>query len=210
MVEQEKEIFNYIIINPLFSKLDVEKLKRLTKYLRKIEVKQGFPIFREGDIESSLYFVAKGAVEVFKKPKSKEKRLRETGSQEKKGEIVGEIGIKEGGIKEKEIKLEGSDKDRIKGEEVKAEGIKVAEIRFGQSFGELSLIDAYPRSATVIAKTDCTLIVLDKENFMELEREEKEIAYHIVRQMVTLISRRLRETTDKLTEFLISSSEELP
>lgn len=177
MVEQEKEIFNSIIINPLFSKLDVEKLKRLTKYLRKIEVKQGFPIFREGDIENSLYFVAKGAVEVFKKPKSKEKRLRETGSQEK--------------------------------EEVKAEGIKVAEIRFGQSFGELSLIDDYPRSATLIAKTDCTLIVLDKENFMKLEREEKEIAYHIVRQIVTLISRRLRETTDKLTEFLISSSEEL-
>jgi CRP/FNR family cyclic AMP-dependent transcriptional regulator len=36
----------------------------------------------------------------------------------------------------------------------------------GGVFGEMALIDHEPRSATVVAKTDCTLVPLDEPHFL--------------------------------------------
>lgn len=42
---------------------------------------------------------------------------------------------------------------------------KVAELYKGELFGEMSYFDRMPRSATVLAKTDCVMIVLDNEQY---------------------------------------------
>ena len=37
--------------------------------------------------------------------------------------------------------------------------------RPGSSLGEMGLFEEYPRSATAVALTDCTLVEIDRENF---------------------------------------------
>jgi CRP/FNR family transcriptional regulator, cyclic AMP receptor protein len=60
----------------------------------------------------------------------------------------------------------------------------------GDFFGELSLFDEEPRSATAIAVEDDTqTLILPREDFLDLVRSHPEMAVHIM----ALLSRRLRE-----------------
>lgn len=59
----------------------------------------------------------------------------------------------------------------------------------GQFFGEMSLIDGGPRSATVEASTPMHLLVISQREFWELLAEAPAIARHIMRAL----SQRLRE-----------------
>src|SRR5216110_1229091 len=59
----------------------------------------------------------------------------------------------------------------------------------GEFFGEMSLLDGEPRSATVRAETDMRLLVIDRTHFWRLLREVPGLTEKI---LVTL-SRRIRE-----------------
>jgi len=59
----------------------------------------------------------------------------------------------------------------------------------GQFFGEMSLLDGEPRSATVRAETDMRLLVILRRNFQTLLSEVPEIT----RSILAVLSRRLRE-----------------
>lgn len=48
---------------------------------------------------------------------------------------------------------------------VEVNGARVTTLAEGESFGELSLLDHQPRSATVAALTDCVLLVLGTKEF---------------------------------------------
>ncbi len=48
---------------------------------------------------------------------------------------------------------------------VRRNGRKIATLGKGQYFGELSLLDRRPRSATVVSETEMTLLVLDQRRF---------------------------------------------
>lgn len=48
---------------------------------------------------------------------------------------------------------------------VRRKGRKVATLGEGKYFGELSLLDRRPRSATVVSETEMTLLVLDQRRF---------------------------------------------
>ena len=48
---------------------------------------------------------------------------------------------------------------------VRRNGRRVATLGKGQYFGELSLLDRRPRSATVVSETPMTLLVLDQRRF---------------------------------------------
>ena len=48
---------------------------------------------------------------------------------------------------------------------VRRNGRRVAALGKGQYFGELSLLDRRPRSATVVSETPMTLLVLDQRRF---------------------------------------------
>ncbi|MGH2978758.1 MAG: cyclic nucleotide-binding domain-containing protein [Solirubrobacterales bacterium] len=62
-------------------------------------------------------------------------------------------------------------------------GRKVAEIGPGSFFGEMSLLDEGPRSATVIADTDMHLLVLSSRSFSSLIDEVPAVARRILRGM---------------------------
>jgi CRP/FNR family transcriptional regulator/CRP/FNR family cyclic AMP-dependent transcriptional regulator len=58
----------------------------------------------------------------------------------------------------------------------------------GDFFGEMSLLDGEPRSATVTAMTDLRLLVVDRAHFWRLLNESPDL----VRRILTLLSRRVR------------------
>jgi len=58
-------------------------------------------------------------------------------------------------------------------------------------FGELAMIDDSPRTATALAKTDCTLIPISEKQFQFLSQEVPLFALAIMRSM----GRRIRQRT---------------
>ncbi len=65
----------------------------------------------------------------------------------------------------------------------------LAELGAKQSFGEMSILDTEPRSASVTAMTDLTLLKIQRDDFTEILAEKPEISQGIIR----VLTRRLRE-----------------
>jgi CRP-like cAMP-binding protein len=59
----------------------------------------------------------------------------------------------------------------------------------GAFLGELALIDASPRSATVVATTDCRLVPLNREQFHELIRGTPFFATEVMKVMADRLRR---------------------
>jgi len=64
----------------------------------------------------------------------------------------------------------------------------------GDYFGEMSLLDGQPRSATVIADTPMRLLVIKRRDFSTLLREAPELTQNIL----ATLSRRLRQAEQAL------------
>jgi CRP/FNR family transcriptional regulator, cyclic AMP receptor protein len=64
----------------------------------------------------------------------------------------------------------------------------------GEFFGEMSLLDGGPRSATVVAETPVRLLVIGRESFSVLMRE----APDLTRSILITLSRRLRQAEQAL------------
>ncbi len=69
----------------------------------------------------------------------------------------------------------------------------------GDAFGEMSLIDDFPRSADARVHEKCRLLVLDKDALEDMLFLQKDLAYEILWNFVKILSARLRETNDKMT-----------
>lgn len=65
-------------------------------------------------------------------------------------------------------------------------------------FGEMSFVDDEPRSATALARTDVTLLVMSSINFENMIDDHPKLGIKILRNIAKLISKRLRMTTGKL------------
>ncbi len=58
-------------------------------------------------------------------------------------------------------------------------------------FGEMSILDGEPRSASVKAITDCLLLSISKDDFYTILSRYPEVSLHIIRTL----TQRLRQTT---------------
>ena len=74
-------------------------------------------------------------------------------------------------------------------------------LRVGDYFGEMSLIDNAPRSADARTHEDSSLMTLSKKDLEGLMDEKKEIGYKILSKFVETLSKRLRDTNDKIRSF---------
>jgi CRP/FNR family cyclic AMP-dependent transcriptional regulator len=64
----------------------------------------------------------------------------------------------------------------------------IAELGERECFGEMAILDASPRSATVTTLADTNLLKISREDFQEIMAEKPEIATGIIK----VLSRRLR------------------
>ncbi len=113
---------------------------------------------------------------------------------------TGEVLFKEGDtgeemyfIREDKIKL-----SKGTGSEEKV----LAILKEGDFFGEMALIDGSPRSATATALEDTTLIIIDKNSFMERITENPLVAY-----IVETLTKRLRTTDEQIKLLMIKNDE---
>ncbi|HAJ26469.1 MAG TPA: hypothetical protein DCG53_04365 [Syntrophus sp. (in: bacteria)] len=72
-------------------------------------------------------------------------------------------------------------------------------------FGEIALLEAQRRTATIKAVTDCTLYEIRKDDFLNLAESDCALGYRILLNLARIVSTRLRksdEETVKLTTAL--------
>ena len=81
----------------------------------------------------------------------------------------------------------------------------LAVVRAGNYFGEMSLIDEAPRSATAVCHERCRLFVVNRRDLEDLLFVDRDLAYELLWNFVRTLSRRLRATNDKMT-FLATTS----
>jgi len=82
---------------------------------------------------------------------------------------------------------------------------QVAQLASGDFFGEMSLLELMPRSATIQSLEETVAIILDQNNFAEVISREPELAYRIMKGM----SRRLRQLNDEILDLKRGGSSEV-
>jgi CRP/FNR family transcriptional regulator, cyclic AMP receptor protein len=104
---------------------------------------------------------------------------------------AGEVIEKEGGSAVAFYLLTGGSVEIRKGEKM------VSKLGRGQFFGEMALIDKQPRSATVVsAESGTKALVMPLWNFKAVIETDPKVAMGVMKEL----ARRLRETTNALTE----------
>ena len=81
-------------------------------------------------------------------------------------------------------------------------GKKIAVIGKNECFGEMAILEDLPRSATVMASTDCLLLRISKEAFDELISDDHPVAYKLAYEMAKMLASRARVTSEWLTDLL--------
>ena len=71
-------------------------------------------------------------------------------------------------------------------------------VNAGEIFGEITLLDGHPRTTDAQAFTDCTLMVLERRDFLPLLREQPEIAV----RLLEILCGRIRQTTEQIEEMM--------
>ena len=77
--------------------------------------------------------------------------------------------------------------------------IAFAEFSAGDAFGEMSLIDEYPRSASATALEDCLLLALPRATFKQIVERDPSVGVKLLLAVAEVFSKRMRKT-DKLLE----------
>jgi len=70
----------------------------------------------------------------------------------------------------------------------------------GNVFGELSVVDNAPRSATARAATDTHLLVLGKKDFDNLIESDHDLGLKVMRNVAQLVSKHVRTTNQKILD----------
>jgi CRP/FNR family cyclic AMP-dependent transcriptional regulator len=84
--------------------------------------------------------------------------------------------------------------------------VTLATLPKGRSIGEMAVIDDFPRSATVRARTKATLVILTRKGFNLILEEHPAIGTKILKGISRLLSQNLRKTSSRLADYMLPLS----
>jgi CRP-like cAMP-binding protein len=93
-------------------------------------------------------------------------------------------------------------KVNIMKESARREKKKIAVVNPGRAFGEMSLLDGQPRSASAVAAETCLLLIISKSSYDSLIVTDPALAVRFITKLANLLSQRLRQTSGTLVDFL--------
>ena len=79
---------------------------------------------------------------------------------------------------------------------------KITDLGPQACFGEISILDGSPRSATIRATEDSIVFRVTRDSFAELINDDHLVVYKLIHQMAILLAERQRTTTYRLSELL--------
>ena len=79
---------------------------------------------------------------------------------------------------------------------------RVATLKSSQTFGEMSLIDGEPRSATGIAAEETIIFFMGEKALIQLTEDDPKLGVQLLWKISKLISQRLRQTTGMLVDYM--------
>lgn len=93
---------------------------------------------------------------------------------------------------------------RLEVRKLDSEGVEktIASLGAGRAFGEMSVIDAEPRSATLVASEPGLLLVLIGESFAALSENHPRVALKLLQRIARTLSQRLRHTSGQLADYM--------
>jgi len=68
------------------------------------------------------------------------------------------------------------------------DGVKVGEIHQNEIFGALAVFTRQTRIASVIAQTECTVMMVNKDDFIQLIFEQPQISVAVIEEMAAKIN----------------------
>lgn len=81
------------------------------------------------------------------------------------------------------------------------ENIELAVLHKDRTIGEMAVLDGERRSASCIAATNCTLLILSRDSLEKMILETPSIAAKVIRAIAVSLSRRLRMADGKLVDY---------
>lgn len=79
----------------------------------------------------------------------------------------------------------------------------VATLRRGRSIGEMSLIDNFPRAATIQSASETNLVILTRAGFDELMSDHHDLGIKILKGLARLLAQNLRKTSSRLADNML-------
>lgn len=80
---------------------------------------------------------------------------------------------------------------------------EIATVRKGATIGEMSIIDDFPHSATVIAEQDSEIALITKSNIMQISEKHPALGTKLIWQLARQLSARVRQSSGQLVEHLV-------
>lgn len=81
--------------------------------------------------------------------------------------------------------------------------VVISTLHQGRSIGEMAIMDNFPRSASVRARTNATLITLSRETFEHILEEQPRIGISVLKGLARLLSLNLRKTSSRLADYML-------
>ena len=82
----------------------------------------------------------------------------------------------------------------------------MAKLERGKSIGELSIVERFPRSATLKASTDAVVVTLSQDTFESMLKDYTNIGIKILKGLACLLSHNLRKTSSRLEDYMLPMS----
>lgn len=79
---------------------------------------------------------------------------------------------------------------------------QLASIKQGKIFGEISLIDDFPYSASIVAETDVTCCLMSRENFRNCVEVHPILGVRLLHLISSMLCMRLRTTSGQLVDLI--------